>query len=178
LQPCATYKNKNKVFSMNDATRFLTKPENLSAIINSMPAEKLERYREEIHHRRSISGFDGRKLIMCSSDEQGLFEVDRFVCSDITIRDGHASITVKSRRTGETFHISYEPVELYDYGVWLSLAPQMTLTWSAGVDADGATHRTFLYGLMAHTSSSSWRMSLGDVVVLTPKEFEELKVAI
>lgn len=163
---------------MNDAIRFLTKPENLSAIISAMPADKLDRYRRDVHHRRSVSAFSGRKLIMCSSDEQGLFEVDRFICSDLSIRDGHASITVQSRRTGETFHVSYEPVELYDYGVWLSLAPQMTLTWSAGVDADGATHRTFLYGLMAHTSSSSWRMSLGDVVVLTPKEFEELKVAI
>lgn len=163
---------------MNDATRFLTKPENLSAIINGMPAEKLERYREDVHHRRSISAFAGRKVLLCSVDEQGLFEVDRLVCSDITIIEGHASVTVRSRRTGETFNLGYEPVEIYDYGVWLSLAPQMTLTWSAGVGPDGETQRTFLYGLMAHTSSSSWRMGIGDVVVLTPREFEELKVAI
>lgn len=163
---------------MNDISRFLTKGENFEAIINGMPPEKLQRYRDAIHHRRALSGFRGRKIVMCSCDEQGLFEVDRFTCSDLTIIDGQASVTVQSRATGESFVIGYEPVELYDYDVWLSLAPQMTLTWGAGETEDGELIRTFLYGMMAHTATSSWRMNIGDVVALTPKEFEELKVSI
>lgn len=163
---------------MKDILRFLSKPENFEAIINSMPAAKLDRYRNQVHHRRALACFAGRKIIMCSADEQGIFEIDRLICSDLTILNGEAFITVTSRVTNQPIKIGYEPVEILDYELWLSLAPQMTLTWSAGEDRNGHIERAFLYGVIAHTTTSSTRLSVGDVVALTPKEFEELKVSV
>lgn len=153
---------------MSHDQKFLTDPEFFAQLTEKLnPDDKV--VFDDTRHGRVETAVPGKELVVYRMQGRQPHVLSRVSIVDLLIDNG-ATMEIIDLGTRERLVVGYSPCRLFDYPVFLSLPPSLTMRWRVGFD-DG---RGFMsWPVYMRTQSRRHLREVGITYCETPKAFHE-----
>lgn len=154
---------------MSHDQKVLTDPEFFAQLTDLLSPEDKAIF-DHTRHGRVETASTGKEMVVYRMQDRQPRILSQICIVDLSIDDGGASTEIIDLGTRERLVVGYSPCRLFDYPIFLSLPPSLTMRWRVGFD-DGRGFMT--WPIYMRTQSRRHLREVGVTYCETLKAFHE-----
>lgn len=154
---------------MSHDQKVLTDPEFFAQLTDLLSPEDKAIF-DDTRHGRVETASTGKEMVVYRMQDRQPRILSQISIVDLSIDDGGASTEIIDLGTRERLVVGYSPCRLFDYPIFLSLPPSLTMRWRVGF-SDGEGFMT--WPIYMRTQSRRHLREVGVTYCETLKAFHE-----